>query len=128
MKRLKAIKGVVASLFGLTLGWVLFLGASPASADLRWAVVRYDGSVAAGKNVDFVQRNGPGSYQVEFKKKDLSDCAFLATLGGSAPFDFGAPGQISVSLHPSHKGVWVLTRTSDGQFLSDRGFHLKVFC
>jgi hypothetical protein len=128
MESLKRSRGRVLSSLGLTLGLVLFVGVATAYADTLWAVVRYDGSVAAGKNVEFVTRNGAGSYQVQFNKRDLADCAFVATLGGSAPFDFSPPGQVSVSLHPSHRGVWVLTRSSDGSYFSDRGFHLKVFC
>ena len=57
MKSLKRSRGRVLSSLGLTLGLVLFVGAAMASADTLWAVVRYDGSVAAGKNVEFVARD-----------------------------------------------------------------------
>jgi hypothetical protein len=103
------------------------LWAGAASADPLWAVVRYDGSVAAGRNVVSVVRTDPGVYTVEFSRRNIISCAYVATLGGSAPFDFAPPGQISVTPHPTGSTVWVLTRTSDG-FLSDRPFHLKVFC
>jgi hypothetical protein len=64
---------------------------------------------------------------VEFNRKDISSCAYVGTLGGSVPFEFAPAGQISVLPYPTRTGVWVITRTSDG-FLSDRPFHLKVFC
>jgi hypothetical protein len=103
------------------------LWAGVASADPLWAVVRYDGSVAAGRNVVSVMRTGPGTYTVEFSRRNIGSCAYVGTLGGSAPFDFAPAGQISVTPYPTGSAVWVLTRTSDG-FLSDRPFHLKVFC
>jgi hypothetical protein len=56
-----------------------------ASADPLWAVVRYDGSVAAGRNVLSVMRTGAGVYGVEFSRKNIISCAYVATLGGSAP-------------------------------------------
>jgi hypothetical protein len=102
-------------------------GAGAASADTLWAVVRYDGSVAAGRSVESVGRFGPGYYEVEFTKKSITSCAYIATLGGSVPFEYSPPGQVSVTLHPGGRAVVVLTRTSDG-FLSDRPFHVKVFC
>jgi hypothetical protein len=125
MRSLTWIKGLAVPL--LTVGLMLILGVGPASADPLWAVVRYDGSLAAGKNVESVTRLGPGSYAVEFTRKTIGGCAYVGTLGGSAPFEFAPAGQISVSPYPGLTGVWVVTRTSDG-FLSDRPFHLKVFC
>jgi hypothetical protein len=61
MKDRKRTRWLAVSLLGLTIGLVLMLGAGAASADPLWAVVRYDGSLAAGKNVESVTRGGPGS-------------------------------------------------------------------
>jgi hypothetical protein len=123
MESLKRSRGRILSSVGLTLGLVLFVGAATASADTLWAVVRYDGSVAAGKNVEFVARNGAGSYQVQFNKRDLAECAFVATSAGAHRLT-SPPGQVSVSPSQPQRRVGADQKQRRSYF-SDRGFHSR---
>jgi hypothetical protein len=127
MESLQRIARMGVSVLGLALGLAFFPGPDPAAADILWAVVRYDASLAAGKNVESVTRTSPGSYVVEFTKRDVIGCAYVGTLGGSAPFEFPPAGLVSVLPHPNPRSVWVLTMNLSGHY-SDRPFHLKVFC
>ncbi|MGD9507594.1 MAG: hypothetical protein AB7I59_00855 [Geminicoccaceae bacterium] len=115
-------------------GAVLVLGAStqPAqathSAD-RWAVVNQNGTLARGKGAvssGYAFAGVLGSYRVVFNK-DVSKCAYQATLGTEYP-STPASGEIAVAPDAANvRAVHVATRTSAG-VATNRPFHLFVSC
>lgn len=128
MDHVKRVAKLAVTSLGLTLGAVLVLGAGPAAAEPRWAVVDADGTLVRGNNVVSTQTFGSGLYEVKFSKKDITGCAFLATLGNPGSAGFPPVGFIGVVGRVGEPdAVFVVTRDIDGVG-SDLSFHLKVVC
>jgi hypothetical protein len=105
------------------------LGGAPAGEYQRrlWAVVRSDGTLARGAGV--VSSSGPGpDYQVKFNR-DITGCAFAATIGHPAD-GAEAFGEIEAHIQSvvnARDTVGVFTANSAGT-LANRAFHLIVDC
>lgn len=112
---------------------------TPATA--LWAVVNTDGTLARGSGVVSTQKleimaivtgvgplaMGDGSYEVIFER-DVTTCAYVATLGTAAFGNTPLRGQIEVARRFMHAdGVFVAT-SDDAGLDRDGGFHLAVFC
>jgi len=102
-------------------------GTNGAPATALWAVVGGDGTLARGSHVvSTSQSPGVAAYTVVFDR-DVSNCAFLAGLGGT---DTDIPiGEVTTrrSSKSNVNGVWVGTYNSAGTNAA-RQFHLAVFC
>jgi hypothetical protein len=73
------------------------------------------------------QAFGGGAYEVIFKK-DVTQCAFVATIGVSYSTDVPPAGEIGVAgRFGNPRGVFVQTRNSQGAG-TDLGLHLVVIC
>jgi len=95
----------------------------------NWAVVDSSANVVRHSGVSQVTavRMGKGTYDVTFSKKDVTGCAYTATIGdvGTA---FVAPGFITVSGgDKTVNDVEVQTFDKDGM-PADSAFHLYVSC
>jgi hypothetical protein len=112
---------------------------TPATA--LWAVVNADGTLARGSGVVSTAKleimaivpdvgplaMGDGSYEVIFER-DVTACAYTATLGTAEFGDTPLRGQIEVARRFMHAdGVFVAT-SDDAGTDHDGGFHLAVFC
>jgi hypothetical protein len=92
-----------------------------------WAVINADGSLARGAGVVSSANLQAGRYEVIFNK-DVSKCAYVATLGNAG---FGDPpiGKIGVARRGGNKnGVLVNTRIPLLHIEANMGFHLFVAC
>ena len=98
-----------------------------APATKLWAVIDFNGTVARASGIGTgTFREDTGIYDVFFNR-DVSGCAYVATLGGP---DAGTPpaGTVAVTnLSGAPKGLFVITRNSAGNNAS-LPFHLAVFC
>jgi len=95
----------------------------------NWAVVDSSANVVRHSGVSQVTavRMGKGTYDVTFSKKDVTGCAYTATIGdvGTA---FVAPGFITVSGGgKTVNDIGVQTFDKDGG-PADSAFHLYVSC
>jgi len=102
-------------------------GTNGAPATALWAVVGETGTLARGSHVVSTSQIGgfAGSYQVIFDR-DVSNCAFVAGLGGTTAET--PAGEVSTARRSTDvNGVFVETSNSAGT-VSDRAFHLAVFC
>jgi hypothetical protein len=97
----------------------------PGGAQTLWAVIHADGTTARASGVKSSKKDastGTGEYDVIFKR-NVSGCAYVASFA-----DERQTGEVSASsLAGTPNGVFVQTGTSGGG-LSDRNFHLAVFC
>jgi hypothetical protein len=92
-----------------------------------YAVVNANGTLARGFKAVSAQRLGLGAYEVVFRK-DVRNCAYVATIGLSGSAGASAPGEITVVGRAGNdRGVFVTTHSSGGAF-ADLGFHLAVHC
>jgi hypothetical protein len=89
-----------------------------------WAVVRVDGTDSRDLDVVATTHAGPGRYEVTFNH-DISNCAFIATIGDPNARYVYDPGLVSTSGAPN--GVYVDTMNLVG-VLTDAPFHLNVSC
>jgi hypothetical protein len=90
------------------------------------AVVRSDGHLVRG-SAGSVIRFGPGRYEAVFSR-DVSRCAYTATIGDTANRLVFAPGLVfTAGGHLGANGVYVETKNLGGG-LSDFPFHLAVDC
>jgi hypothetical protein len=99
------------------------------AGEIGWAVVSGDGALVrssdeSGITSKRVEGVATGSYEVAFPSS-ISSCAFQATVAGSSP-GVPSPAYISVGTK-SATSVLVQTAGTDGT-LTDRSFHLAVFC
>ncbi|MBO1330157.1 hypothetical protein [Streptomyces sp. VRA16 Mangrove soil] len=86
----------------------------------------WDAVLVRGVGVMSVSRFGPGQYIVFFHH-DVSQGAYVATLGSANTVAFMPPGEIVVSpAENAPNAVVVLTFGSGGLPFQDRGFHLAV--
>lgn len=108
-----------------------------------WAVVNADGTLARGSHVTSTGRPadifstgtaGPtivattGTYEVVFDR-DVTGCAFSATIGTATSMDPVDPGEIwAAPRFLNANGVYVATTDSSGVTAADRPFHLALFC
>ena len=96
----------------------------------RWAVVNADGTLARGRNVvSSTQVAGAGIYDVTFDR-DVSDCAYVATVGRADDTVSGAGFPI-VNRQPNNpKGVrvFIADKVGLGASFIKLGFHLQVEC
>jgi hypothetical protein len=95
-----------------------------------WANINPDGSTTLSFGVTSSEKQGgsPGRYKVSFDR-DVSRCAYVATLGDSAA-GIIVPGEISTTSFASvgdPNSVFVQTFNSDG-IVNDKPFHLAVLC
>ena len=102
-------------------------GDAGAPATRLWAVIDFNGTVARASGI------GPGTFREDtgiydvFFNRDVSGCAYVASLGGP---DAGTPpaGTVAVTnLFGAPKGLFVITRNSAGNNAS-LPFHVAVFC
>jgi len=98
----------------------------------NWAVVNVDGTIARASSAAVVVGNphvaGSGVYEVNFGK-DVSKCAYEATLGGTGTLAVPA-GEVTVTGDTdadSPNDVTVSTFNSAGT-ATDSSFHLTVTC
>jgi hypothetical protein len=102
-------------------------GDAGAPATKLWAVINTNGTVARGSGIGTgTLREDTGIYDVFFDR-DVSGCAYIASLGGP---DGGTPlaGTVgATNLFGSPKGLFVVTRNTAGTNAS-QPFHLAVFC
>jgi hypothetical protein len=93
-----------------------------------FAVVNEDGSLARGNGaVSSSQTAPPGDYLVTFNR-DITSCAYIATIGLTGSSGTATPGQIDV-VRSSASAATVWVATSDGAGAeSNRPFHLVVMC
>ncbi len=69
-----------------------------------------------------------GVYEVDFNK-DVSGCAYVATLGDTSKTPPLAPGAVNVAGPTTLGGVGVIVQTYDNTHtLNDASFHLLVSC
>jgi hypothetical protein len=95
-------------------------GDQGAPATRLWAIVNASGTPARGAGLTASTRLTTGSYEVVFDR-DVSACSYQATISTSA-------GEVAVRPRPSvPSGVEVSTFSGTGG-ISDRAFHLAVFC
>ncbi len=100
--------------------------AEVASGD-RFAVINSDGTFARGKGVNSSTNLTTGQYEVIFNR-NVSRCAFIATVGSSASSGTEPTGEITtVRRVGTANGVFLSTHDSSGAF-ANRGFHLMVAC
>ena len=93
----------------------------------QWAVINPDGTVARASG-DFVSSGAfpPGEYEVIFKK-DVSNCAYVASIGSTTG---GVPGAAFVSTarrDTDVRGVFLSTYNT-AVAATDEPFHLSVLC
>src|SRR5438874_1561176 len=105
------------------------IGLTGAAATNLWAVVNADATLARGSGVVSVGRtpaNLPSRFAIVFNR-NVSQCAYVATLGSTAG-GVPATGDITVAtLDTSPNGVFVDTFNSAGTETS-LPFHLVVLC
>ena len=95
-------------------------GPPGAPATTLWAVVDNDASLVRGSGVVSTSSTGTGGYEVIFNRA-VNTCSFQATASQ-------LPGEVLVQPRIGvPAGVFVGTYSSAGA-LTDRGFHLAVFC
>jgi hypothetical protein len=92
-----------------------------------YAVVDANGTLTRGRKVVSAARLGTGSYEVVFRR-DVRNCAYVATIGLSGSAGSSLPGEITVVGRGGiDRGVFVTTHSSGGAS-ADLGFHLAVHC
>jgi hypothetical protein len=98
------------------------------SGEIGWAVVSGEGALVRSSDSGITSKRvegvATGSYEVVFPSS-IGGCAFQATVAGSSP-GVPSPAYISVGTK-SATSVLVQTAGTDGT-LTDRSFHLAVFC
>ncbi len=105
--------------------------------ETRWAVVNSNAILARGSGVSSVVNATPidhGLYRVFFTR-DITTCAFTATIGLAGNSGTENPGFITVvgsavdgpRGEPNENGVLVTTHSTSGA-IDGRGFHLTVDC
>lgn len=97
------------------------------SAITLFAVVNADGSLDRDFRAVSAQRFSRGQYEVVFNR-NVSRCAYVATIGDSGDDVIPPSGEISVAgRFGNDNAVFIVTYDSDGR-PANRGFHLAVHC
>lgn len=92
-----------------------------------FAVVNADGSLARDFRAVSSQRFARGQYEVVFNR-NVSRCAYVATIGDSGDDVIPPPGEIAVAgRFGNDNAVFIATYDSDGR-PANREFHLAVHC
>jgi hypothetical protein len=92
-----------------------------------FAVVNSDGSLARGFGAVSSRILFTGQYEVVFNR-NMTGCAFVATLGSSGSFTVPPSGEIAVAGRTDKvNAVFIATYGSGGAF-ANGGFHLAVHC
>ena len=98
-----------------------------APATKLWAVINANGTVARGSGIGTgTFREDTGIYDVFFNR-DVSGCAYVASLGGAAAGTPPAGTAAATNLSGLPAGLFVITRNSAGTN-ANLPFHLAVFC
>jgi len=97
------------------------------AATAKFAVVGSDGVLDRGAGVTGASRLGTGSYQVAFDR-DVSSCAWTATIGTTAVGTVPSPGGITVVRDASDPHAVVVTTIDRHGALADSAFHMAVNC
>ena len=103
------------------------------SAEILWAEIDTDGSIARGSGVTSVVKNATGRYRVNFSRAIVS-CAVQATLTGWTKSAHDESGEVSVTVdravQAAHAGVTTFNSGDAplGEAYQDRGFYITVFC
>jgi hypothetical protein len=98
------------------------------SATGMWAVVDNNGTLIRSKGVTSAQKIGTGMYQVVFNS-DVTGCSYQATTGSAGNATTINLGQANVAQRINvANGVEVWTLNTTGAALTDRAFHVAVFC
>jgi hypothetical protein len=92
-----------------------------------FAVVLPDGTLARGFRAISSMRFQPGWYEVGFNR-DVSACAFSATIGSPTGSVVTPSGQITVQNRLGDNFAVFITTTDSAGTYADRGFHLAVHC
>ena len=98
----------------------------PPTAQVLYAVVNSDGTLARAFKATGASRFLTGSYEVDFAH-DVTACAYEATVGNAGA---GNPAHASIVVAAragNIRGVFVETKDSAGN-LADTPFHLVVAC
>jgi hypothetical protein len=103
----------------------------PPTAQVLWAVINADGTEArtfpSAATAVTSAHLGTGGYQVLWTGKNLTGCAYQATIGNAAT-GTSADGFIQVDARAGQpSGVFIQTRDTAGA-VADRPFHLAVTC
>jgi hypothetical protein len=97
-----------------------------------FVVVDADGETPSGAGVDAVRHPGPGTWEVDFSRGDVSRCSYAAALGtadgdpadgGGVVYAASGPNPATVQIH-THRLNTATGRTE----LGDAPFHLQVVC
>jgi len=92
-----------------------------------FAVVDAEGSLERGFRAFSSQRFSTGQYEVVFNR-NVSGCAYVATIGDPGDDTVPPPGEIAVvGRFGDADAVFIATYNSNGR-PADRGFHLAVHC
>jgi hypothetical protein len=102
-------------------------GLPPAGVSFT-AVVKANGTLVRGFGaVSVSQPEGAGSYQVDFTA-DVTNCAYVVTLGDPGNNAPPAPGDVTVAgRNGDPEGLFIQTADIHGT-LENRAFHLDVGC
>ena len=101
-------------------------GGMPPTAQVLYAVVNSDATLARAFKATGSIKVGTGGYEVDFAH-DVNACAYEATVGNAGT---GNPAHASIVVAAragNTKGVFVETKDSAGN-LADNPFHLVVAC
>jgi hypothetical protein len=86
-----------------------------------------NGSLQRGFRAVSSQRFSTGQYEVVFNR-DVSRCAYVATIGDAGNNTIPPPGEIAVEGRSGEAdAVFIATYDSNGNS-NDRGFHLAIHC
>jgi hypothetical protein len=93
-----------------------------------WAAVRGDGTLVRGAGATAAMRLNEGLYSMEFNR-DVTNCAYVATIGDPTPGAAGLSGVISTSRAAGALVDTVLVSTlSVAGFFADHSFFLVASC
>jgi len=105
-------------------------GGGSGSANVHWAVVKSDGTIARSDDPDATVEklsSDPGTYAVVFDR-DVANCAYQATIGRTGTEAAEDPGFVTV-VHWAVNTNGILVQTyGPGGLLTDKAFHLSLFC
>ncbi|NEP12243.1 MAG: hypothetical protein F6K14_18955 [Symploca sp. SIO2C1] len=129
------MKTKLSRLFGVLLAMILLVGlpTNPAMATNGnpetglFAVVNVNGTLDRGFGVVSSQKLMTGGYEVTFNR-NISSCAYVATIGSAASSGIVSPAAISVIGRSGNaNGLYVVTSDLSGT-RKDEPFHLVVQC
>lgn len=106
-------------------------GAPGEPATRLWAVVSSTGTLLRGSGTAVpVGTNlaAPGNTRAVPFDRDLSECAWVATIGGASLNAGVAKGFITTSLSPAVNTINVSMTNDENTSILNQSFHLAVFC